>query len=156
MIFLLDTNIFINAHNVHYRINIFPSVWNFFAETKEIKSIDKVFDEITKGDDGLVKWGNDNESLFLPTSSKEIQDQYRIISKFVQDEYEKQENINKFLGGADPWLIAYAIIKEATIVTFEKTGGYKSLEIKIPNICKKYGVKYIETYQLFEEFGAKF
>lgn len=58
---------------------------------------------------------------------------------------------------ADPWVIAHAIDKNATVVTKEeKISVVSSKRIKIPNVCDNMGVRWINDFEFIEEIGVKF
>jgi hypothetical protein len=58
-----------------------------------------------------------------------------------------------FLAVADPWLIAKAKTLGATVVTHEVLAPLGSKKVKIPNICREFGVEFCNTFDLLE-FGA--
>ena len=54
--FLLDTNIFIQAKNLHYGFDFCPAFWEWLISqnaTGRVASIDKVGDELLAGGDNL-------------------------------------------------------------------------------------------------------
>ena len=54
--FLLDTNIFIQAKNLHYGFDFCPAFWEWLISqnaTGRVASIDKVGDELQAGGDDL-------------------------------------------------------------------------------------------------------
>jgi len=61
-----------------------------------------------------------------------------------------------FLDGADPWIIAQAKVRGDVVVTHEKLVNDESTKVKIPNICVQFGVKYVDTYKMLRELGARF
>lgn len=61
----------------------------------------------------------------------------------------------RFLGGADPWLIAKAATTGKTIVTHEVLAPDNSKKIKIPNICKDFDVNYITSFDLLDVLQAR-
>ncbi len=58
---------------------------------------------------------------------------------------------------ADPWLIAHAMDKNATVVTKENIeSAMNSKRIKIPNVCQNMGVRCIDDFVFIKEIGVKF
>ncbi len=54
--YLLDTNVFIQAKNLHYGFDFCPAFWQWLVEQNEagrVASIEKVGDELRAGDDEL-------------------------------------------------------------------------------------------------------
>ncbi len=57
--YVLDSSVLIQAHRVYYSLDIAPAFWNFLieaAKSGKIVSIDRVSDEILKGNDELADW----------------------------------------------------------------------------------------------------
>lgn len=82
---------------------------------------------------------------------------YVDIAQFVADlAIAKETEKARFLSGADPWLIAKAVVTGSTIVTHELAVPANSTKVKIPNICNKFGVSFIDTYDLLETLKASF
>jgi len=58
---------------------------------------------------------------------------------------------------ADPWVIAHALRENAIVVTKEeKVTALNSTKIKIPNVCEKMKVAWINDFQLIEKLKIKF
>ncbi|EIM8713301.1 DUF4411 family protein [Salmonella enterica] len=157
MIYLLDANSFIQAKNFHYRMNVVPGFWEWLIKKHgkiDICSIDRVYDELTKNKnnpDLLHKWSVENKSFFRESTDTDIQKEFVKIAGFIySNEHYSVHEVDRFLGGADPWLIAYAKKFSATIVTHEVMVPENSKKVKIPNIAKKFGVDYTEIYELLE------
>lgn len=57
--FLLDSNFFIQAHRMHYPIDVVPSFWGRVVDLANnglVISIDKVYSELAMGRDDLYGW----------------------------------------------------------------------------------------------------
>ncbi len=77
------------------------------------------------------------------------------LAKKIRDKFPaliKQKNIETGEEEADPFLIALAKAKGATIITNER----KDLFDRIPAIAKHYGIKSIDLFEFFAERGLKF
>ena len=57
---------------------------------------------------------------------------------------------------ADPWLIAFAMSNNWTIVTYEKSQPERKNRIKIPEVCNKFNVRHIDTIKMFRELNESF
>lgn len=67
--FLVDSNILIEAKNRYYAFDIAPgfSTWLEYAHQQgSVCSIEAVRDEILEGDDELAEWAERNASFFKP------------------------------------------------------------------------------------------
>lgn len=156
----MDANTYIQAKNFYYNMSFCPAFWGWLDqqfEKGELASIQIVYDEITNGSDELVDWAKERKDQFIGVSDDDTQEKYIEIVNFVmQLEGKKQQHKDIFLEKADPWLIAKALATDAIIITHERLDPPDSKKVKIPNICKEFGVGYMSTFQLLENLDAKF
>jgi len=162
--YLLDTNIFIQAHRLYYPFDVVPTLWRKFIELSDrelIYSIDKVKKEICNPSDpdALALWClNDLDNNFFLDSSSCL-DFYAEIAKWV---YSNQhytpfaKSIFLETDLADPWLIAYAKGHDFILVSEETSEPLRRNKVKIPDVCTHFGVKCITTMQMFRELGETF
>ena len=64
--------------------------------------------------------------------------------------------MEEFLGGADPWLITKAITMNATVVTHEQLNLSARRKFLIPNICRHFGVPWLDTFEMLGALEARF
>jgi hypothetical protein len=160
LIYLLDSNTYIQAKNFYYDMEFCPAYWDWldlqFANGN-IASISSVYDELSSYGDELSEWVKKRNHHFLPTIDDVTQSKYGEVVQYVYElENKNPENVVNFLDKADPWLIAYAAVTDATIVTHEVLAPPNSKKVKIPNICRVFNVNYITTYQLLRTLQARF
>lgn len=159
--YLVDSNFFIQAHRVYYPLDVVKSFWKkvaYLAHYEKIKSIDKVKNEIydkASHEDELKKWCINKlpRDFFLDTA-KTIPNYIKIANWAAStDKHYKPRAIQEFLtaGLADPWLVAFAMMEKCTIVTYEKSEPNRKSKIKIPEVCKQFNVRYINTIEMFRE-----
>jgi Domain of unknown function (DUF4411) len=163
--YLLDSNVFIQAHRMHYPFDVVPSFWDkliTLSDDDVIFSIDKVKKELYdyQNPDILGKWcHNDIKSNFFVDSSNCI-DKYGLIANWAvtNNHHYKQAAIDEFLSPdlADPWLIAYAMKNNNVIVTYEVSRPEMKAKIKIPEPCNHFGVRFITPIEMFRELKEKF
>jgi len=159
--FVLDSNVLMAAHRSYYAFDIAPKFWDSLivhAKTKRICSIDRVKKEIEDGKDALWTWSKGNISnAFISTDAEEVVNEYKIIMEWAntQSQY-NQAAKSEFARVADSWLIAFAKSQTITVVTDEKHDPNIKRKIPIPNVCKKYGIPYIGTFDLIRKLGIKF
>ncbi|RMZ60404.1 DUF4411 family protein [Chryseobacterium nematophagum] len=162
--YLLDSNILIQAHRMHYPFDVFPSFWSKLINLSEnnfILSIDKVKKEICEisNPDNLSNWCmNDiRDTFFVDTSS--CVDAYSQIAIWANVNTQYTQNAkDEFLQTdlADPWLIAYALKNNCKIVTYENSDPYAKRKIKIPEPCNHFGVEFTTPIQMMRELGDTF
>ena len=162
MMYLIDANILIQAKNFHYDMAFCPAFWDFVdqeASTDSIASIQFVYDELADGDDLLAEWVKERKGdiSFLALDDAETQEKYREIVNYVVSNGFGQAHIDRFLAGADPWLIAKASVLGAKLVTHEVLAvGPIIRKVKIPNICNAFGVSYINPFDMIRNIGSQF
>lgn len=158
--YLLDTNVFIEAKNRYYRMHICPGFWDWVEaqfSSGLLGSIEMVWDEINTNDDELSKWSKTHKQYFIAADEEECQQHFSSIVEYVMAHAQYSEpNRSTFLGLADPLLIAKAKTINGIVVTHESLVPDNSGKIKIPNICKEFGVDYCNTFDLLDTLEAKF
>ena len=125
-IYVLDTNVFVQAHRRHYAFEICPGFWEcliHYHQTARIVSIDRVRDEILSGD-ALETWVKDSAppTLFASTANATVTTNYADMVRWVQAEPQfKSEAKTGFAQVADGWLCAYAKANaQHVVVTHEE------------------------------------
>jgi long-subunit acyl-CoA synthetase (AMP-forming) len=158
--YLLDTNTYIQAKNLHYHMSFCPAYWDWLDQQYQqgsIASISSVYDELVTQNDDLSIWVKTRKDQFQAISAKETQLKLAEVAQYVADLPNKNpENIASFLSGADPWLIAQAAVTNAIIVTHEVPVPDESKKVKIPNIGKHFDVTCINTFELLRILEARF
>lgn len=163
MTYLIDSNIFIEAQNTYYCLDICPGFWEFLSqrfESGELISIKNVYDEISHKDDVIYEWLKDRKPFFSAVDDEITQKNFSDIANFVQSEYTARKfnnpHIGPFLSAADPWLIARAKAFSAILVTHEIKAGAGSYKPKIPDVCEKFGVVTMRTNELLRILQVRF
>lgn len=158
--YLLDSNTYIEAKNRYYQLDFCPAYWQFLEQSCDIgvlASIRAVYDEIGAGTDELADWAKNHQHHFAPNEANEIQAKYsQVVRHVIALPNASSNNKNKFLRGADPWLIAAAIPLGATVVTHELPMQGNSTKVTIPDVCNHFGVDYTNTFQMLKNLNARF
>lgn len=162
--YILDTNVLIEAHRRYYSFDIAPAFWNFLiksATNNIIQSVDRVYNEIVKGNDELTKWTVENFTFAFKDTKNNIDvltnygklmqwaDKQNQFTQAAIDEFARVEN-------ADPWVIAFAMTNNSIVVTHEVFNEKIKNKIPIPNVCAVFNVKYLDTFTLLRELNFKF
>jgi len=164
-IYVLDTNVFIQAHRSTYPLDVATSFWNMLrqlAADEKIISIDKVKDEIERNEDELQGWIDANlpESFFKPTDDQAILNEYGTIANWAEsraDHYQRGA-IDEFLdfNNADAWLVAYCKSTGDRLVTHEVSNRNQKNRIPIPEPCKSFNIRYCNMIEMFRALGVQF
>ena len=164
--YIVDSNFFIQAHRSIYPLDIVQSFWlkvKSLSQNSTIVSIDKVKKEIydnSSHEDELKLWCVDNlpNDFFINTDT--VLQNYILIVNWTNSmsHHFTPNAIQEFLETdlADPWLIAFAMSNNWTIVTYEKSQPERRNRIKIPEVCNQFNVRNIDTIQMFRELNESF
>ena len=162
-IYVLDASVFIEAKKRYYAFDIAPPFWDALvnqASRGRLLSIDRVKDEIERGNDVLVDWANGQfHNWFASTAQDDVIKAYRDIITWVN-------NQSQFAGAAkaefadeknaDGWVIAYAQAKRCVVVTEEKFNPDRKKKVLIPNGCREFSVECIDTFGMLRDMGVRF
>lgn len=158
MSYLLDANAYVEAKNSHYRMAFCPGFWSWLDSAYDggkIASITLVYKELSEYGDQLSDWVKLRSDHFLSVDDPDTQRCFSSIAEHVMAlPLPKHTEKIRFLSGADPWLIAKAKVTGFSLVTHEVLVPENSAKIKIPNICKHYGVSYLNTFDLLETLAV--
>ncbi len=158
--YLLDANVFIEAARRYYAFDIVPSFWSIIIELAAddmILTIDRVRHEIERSHDTLTFWMiKDFSHWVVSTGNEDVVLAYRSIIEWVYDpshaflDHAKRD----FASGADPWLIAYATVHNCCVVTQETYKPGIQRQVPIPNVCREFGVPYLDTFVMMRKLSV--
>ena len=160
--YVLDANVFIEAHQKYYSQDICPGFWLALIrqhEKKRIVSIDKVKAELVVSDDPLRQWVEEKapEAFFKGTADKNVAAAFSAMMKWVQSEQQFQSNAKaQFASAADGWVIAYAAVNGLVVVTHEEYAPDVKKKIPMPNLCLEFNVEYCNTFEMLRDLGVQF
>jgi len=157
--YLIDSNVFIQAKNLHYRFEFCQGFWDWLIEAHQaeiIFSIQKVKTELKNGrdDDPVKNWMLDTSlnNFFLPdvTDRNVISSYGQIMSWIASNTHYTSQAKSEFARSdvADAFLIAVAKTYGYTIVTHEKSQPDRKNRVLIPDIARKFSVESIMIYDL--------
>ncbi len=149
--YVVDTCSFTALQRV-YPTDVFPGVWDLMdklASDGILGSVEDVMEELKTQDDFLYKWAKQHKEIFLPLDG-EIQTQ---ASKILST-HDNLIDLKKRKSGADPFIIAAAVVISGAVVTEEKPSGGPH-KVKIPDVCKAYKIPCITILQLLRGEGLK-
>ena len=166
--YILDTNVILKAQATYYRPTICPGFWEFMTYrhlAELLFSLDIVHDELLANPDEYAKeymsvWLAQNssaEQFFLNTKHKSVRREHRRMRQIIKANTSyNQSQVEKFIDGADLWLIAYAKVYGCVVVTEEQPAKPSSSKVSIPDICRQFGVPCRNTFDMLEELGIAF
>jgi hypothetical protein len=118
MKYVFDAGPFLAARD--YYPAVFKNFWrllNGLVADENIISVREVFNEITRVNNIISQWANENEHIF----QKPVTEEFSIITGIMQKHPEliKSKNYSSGLPVADPFLISKAAINNLVIFTQE-------------------------------------
>ena len=90
MAYLLDSDVFIQAKNLHYGFDFCPAFWEWLIQKNTVKllfSIEKVGDELAAGGDDLSDWANDRGANFFLKPDAAILPALGTVSTWVTNQH---------------------------------------------------------------------
>ena len=160
MIYLVDANVFIEAKNRYYAFDLVPAFWAWLDKVVmgNVRTITMVRDELLVKDDPLGDWIRDRKDAdwILPVDDEATQVAFTGIVSELEGAQYLRPGVEKFLSGADPWLIAKAQVLGATIVTHEVPDEHVKKRVPIPNLCASRDVPCMNTFDAMRQLQAKF
>ena len=142
--YVLDTNVFIDAANAYYAFDLAPGYWDFLVQlfdSDHAVSIKSVYDEIDSAsdDDPLKVWAKLNRQYFVAPDQHVI-DWYHPVVDWARAQNYTASAISEFQNVADSWIVAHARANNWVVVTHEKSAPKSKNRIKIPDVCAGVGV----------------
>lgn len=158
ILYLLDSNVFIQAKNHHYGFDIVPAFWDWLVKENRagrVASIEQVESEILAGGDELSEWAKERgEAFFLRTDLTLVPALNKVGDWAASQGYDPAA-VAAFLRVADHWLVAYALEHNCVVVTHE-ISAHTVKKIKIPNACLGLDIRCVNPYVMLREQRAKF
>lgn len=163
--YLVDSNIFLQAKNFHYRFDFCSHFWSWIKQAHNdgmLCSIQKVKKELSRGQDGdpVKEWLNDlPDSFFIPddTDAKVIIKYREVMQWTVSNTHFKDAAKKEFARSdiADAFLIAVALAHGYEIITHELSNPDRKNKIQIPDAALYFGVKTHFVYDVLSDNSNK-
>ena len=162
--YVVDSDVFITAKNLYYSFDICPGFWKSVVHhhlAGRVFSVDRARSELLAGHpkEDLVQWVKEEvpDGFFVPSDIAEVMLAYTDVMMWVQRhpryfDYAKA----KFATGADGWLVAYARVHGAIVVTNEQSAPESRREIKLPDVCDQFEVKHENTFAMLRALSVSF
>ena len=147
MNYVFDANIFINLQR-RQPIDLYKPLWEIVSNLMHdgvVISSAEVLDEINRGNDELKTWVKQRKDCFIE-SDAEIQLCVREILRQDRGLIDGGKKNNC----ADPFVIALAKLRKAKVITEESPSGNENAP-KIPDVCRKHGIEYLNFVDFMRE-----
>ena len=161
-VFVLDSNVFMEASRRYYAFDLVPAFWEVLADQAmngRVLSVDRVRDEIARGQDALTDWANGNfREWFASTDGPDVLEAYRQLMTWANShtqftraavaEFAQQRN-------ADAWVVAFSMARTHTVVTHEQFDPNVRRRVPIPNVCQHFDVHYLDTFRMLRDLSVR-
>jgi hypothetical protein len=135
----------------------FPTLWQRFDDliaNTRIVSTREVLREINDVPiQSLRDWASQNRPVFATPKPAEGAFVGRIYAVAHFQQNIEQQKILRGGRNADPFVIAKADVEDRAVVTMEQ---FRPNGVKIPNICRHFGVRCLSLEEFMEEEGWTF
>ena len=159
MAYLLDSDTFIQAKNLHYGFDFCPAFWDWVTREHaagRVFSVEKVANELEAGTDALAEWVQERgPSFFLPPDSRTLPALGR-VSTWVTAQNYAPSAVSGFLQVADYYLVAQALALGHIVITHERPAPLSIRKVKIPDVCIGLGVKCMSPFEMLRKERARF
>jgi hypothetical protein len=163
-VYVLDSNIFIEAKQRYYAFDLCPGFWDALIWQHgqgAIVSIDRVKTELEGYEDELSEWASNHMpgECFFETDADYVLAAYGEVIEWVmaQGQFTPEAKAEfADVANADAWVIAFARAVGATVVTHEKPSPQVRRRVPIPNVCDGVGVQYADTFEMLRSLTTQF
>jgi hypothetical protein len=157
--YVLDSNVFIDAKNRHYGFDFMPGFWDWIVAQHAagvLCSIDDVKKELEAIQDDLTTWAKNNSAIFLPIDASVQSSMQQLAAWATGHSGYSGAAASGFLGVADYPLVAFAHTYSHTVVTHERSAPNSQKKIQIPDACTAFGVPCIDPFTMLRTEKARF
>jgi hypothetical protein len=149
--YVIDTNVWIECRD-HYPPDVFPGVWDLFDDLLgggELSCPQEVLIELQRGHDDLPTILAAKAGLFVPLDEILQDGVVELMDRYGERMVDPHSDRDR----ADPYVVALARIRDASVVCNERTG--LPTKVKVPDACKDLGVPCVKLHDFFRQRGLR-
>jgi hypothetical protein len=158
MTYLLDSDVFMQAKNLHYGMDFCPGFWDWLTSEHragQIFSVEAVHGELR--DSQLAEWAKRQPPGFFLDVDETSKGAMSTVSAWVAGQARFTDGARaEFFAAADYYLVAQALGHGHTVVTHESPQPLSTTTVKIPDVCAGVGVPCITIFELLRRSGVRF
>lgn len=135
-----------------YPEDVFPGAWRKLSELADsgaVIAVDEVLEELKAEDDEVLEWAQAHSGIFVPLTAEIQTEATKILVS-----HSTLVDLRKRKSGADPFVIASAVVHRCAVVTEEKPSGGPG-KVKIPDVCKAMKIKCINILTMLRREGMR-
>ena len=153
MLYLLDANVLIRAHQDYYPLDRLRGFWDWIrgqAEAGNVKMPFEMHQEVVAGTDELATWIGQPDVYDALRLDEEVDE--NILQRVLDHGYGPnltEDELEEI--GRDPFLVAYALMGGSrTAVTKEiSKPSRRRGRTKLPNACDRLHVPWVTDFELY-------
>lgn len=149
MKYSIDTSAIIEGWIRDFPPDVAPHAWMKIEESIDdgvLVASEEVLIELEKKHDKVYEWACKRKHMFIPTDEK-IQEAVRSILR----NHKRLIDTRTSRSGADPFVIALALVERLSVVTAENLSSSLGRRPKIPDVCEALGIRWLNMVELFRE-----
>ena len=153
MVFLIDANVLIRAHEDYYPIERVPQLWQWLeqeARANRVKMPLEIFSEIADSKGPPRDWICEPEVKKAPVLDEEV-DQDSLDEVLTEGYGDNLTGADLEKIGSDAFLIADALAERDRVVVTKETSRPRKVggNRKIPDVCNTLSVSCINDFELY-------
>lgn len=155
MLFLLDSNVLIRAHEDYYPIDRVPPFWKWLtaeAVAGRVKMPLEIYGEISVSTGPLKNWIT--SSLVKNSLVLDEEVDSKILNKVIETAYAPDLTENELEeAGCDPFLVAYGLMGPDRVVVTKETSSpsKKRGRTKVPDACTIMRIPWMTDFRFYRE-----
>jgi hypothetical protein len=158
--YLLDSDVFIQAKNRHYGFDIVPAWWDWLEQAHRagrVFTVEACRNEVVAAGDELADWMAARPPAFSIKPRPRDQPSLRRVAEWAAGPSQyRQGAISEFLAAADYFLVSQALSLGYAVVTHEEPAPLANKRIKIPDACNAVQVSWMPPWRMLRAEGAQF
>ncbi len=157
--YLIDSDVFIDAKNRHYAFDIVPAFWDWLVQAHQagiVFTVQRVADEVLAGGDELASWMKAQPPSFRLAVGPDDHVALAAVVSWVNAAGYTSAAVSTFLAAGDYFLVAQAISLGYTVVTQETSDPVSKKRVKIPDACKAMQVPWMTPFKMLSTENARF
>lgn len=160
MLYLIDSNVLINANRDYYPIDRVPEFWGWLVHMGELGFVKipiEVYEELKKGNDGLGDWLKKEEIKNALLFNEEVA--VVMVRRVIYEGYAPDLTDSEVEQlGRDPFLIAYGLQPNSgrCLVTTENSKPSKQRANRhIPDVCDYFNIPCCDAFEFIHALGFR-
>ena len=155
MLYLLDANVLIRAHEDYYPLDRIPQFWDWLVEEAKSGSVKmpfEIYDEIANASGPLKEWITSANVKNVLVLAEEV-DQM-IFNQVLDTAYAPDLTDDELeTAGRDPFLVTYGLMGQARAIVTKEVSKPSKIRgrRKVPDACDIMNVPWMTDFRFYRE-----